>query len=367
MREIKSRKLDLTSGPPVKKILKLSYPIIISNIMQVFYNLADTAWLGVLGKEAVAAMAFIFPIVFFVISIGLGVGIAGSIFVSQYEGAGRTDKVNYAAAQTLSITFILAVIFSILGYFFSPALIRLLGAGPKVVPLAVSYLKVLFPGLIFMFSFFIFNAIMRGWGDTITPMKIMVASNLVNIALDPVFIFGIGPSPRMGVSGAALATVISRLLASAIGIYILFKGKQALTLHIKYLKPNWVMAKKIFKLGWPATLEHSMRSAGSMALTSLVAAFGTVYVAAYSIGTRIFSMFIMPSLAVSMGVVAGVGQSLGAGLEKRARIITLKMGGLIIVIVGILALFFHIGSAGVVRIFLKAGDKEVLDAAAFFL
>ncbi|MDA3792976.1 MAG: MATE family efflux transporter, partial [Elusimicrobia bacterium] len=331
MAKSNNRKLDLTTGPPVKKILKLSYPIIISNIMHVFYNLADTAWLGVLGKEELAAMAFVFPIVFLVVSIGLGVGIAGSIFVSQYEGAREPQKVNFAAGQTFSITFILAIIVSVIGYFFSPALVKLLGAGPEVLPLAVSYLKVIFPGLIFMFSFFIFNAIMRGWGDTVTPMKIMVASNLLNILLDPVFIFGIGPSPRMGISGAALATVISRLLASIVGVYILFKGKQALTLHLKYLKPRWDMVKKIFKLGWPVTFEHSMRAAGFMALTSLVATFGTVYVAAYSIGTRIFSMVIMPSLAVSMGVVAGVGQSLGAGMEKRARTITIKMGGIMIV------------------------------------
>ena len=197
-------KLDLTSGPPVRKIFKLSLPIIISNLMHVLYNLADTAWLGILGKEEVAAMAFVFPIIFFVVSIGLGAGIAGSIFVAQYEGAGEPEKVNYAAGQTLVITLILAAIVSVIGYIFSPALVKLLGAEPSVVPLAVSYLKVIFPGLIFMFSFFVFNAIMRGWGDTITPMKIMVASNLINVILDPVFIFGLGRRSQRCYPGSLL-------------------------------------------------------------------------------------------------------------------------------------------------------------------
>ncbi|MGM0442438.1 MAG: MATE family efflux transporter [Elusimicrobiota bacterium] len=362
-----SSKLNLTTGSPVKKIFKLSYPIIISNLMHVVYNMADTAWLGILGKEEVAAMAFAFPIVFFVVSLGMGVGIAGSIFVSQYEGAGKKEKVNYVAAQTLSITFILAVIVSILGYIFSPFLVELLGAEPAVAVLTVSYLKVIFPGLVFMFSFFIFNALMRGWGDTVTPMKIMVVSNLVNIIVDPILIFGIGPIPRMGITGAALATVLSRLLASIVGVYILFKGKQSLSLKLENLKPDWKMGKKIFKLGWPATLEHSMRSIGFMILTSLVATFGTVYVAAYSIGTRVFSLFIMPSLAVSMGVVAGVGQSLGAGLEKRAREITLRMSGFMVLIIGIIAAFFFLGSENIVKIFLRSGDSETLKAAALFL
>jgi putative MATE family efflux protein len=218
-----------------------------------------------------------------------------------------------------------------------------------------------------MFSFFIFNALMRGWGDTVTPMKILVVSSIINILVDPVLIFGIGPVPHMGISGAALATVASRLLASVVGMYILFKEDQSLSLKLENLKPDWEMGKKILKLGWPAALENSVRSAGFMILTFLVAAFGTVYVAAYSIGTRIFSIFIMPSRAVSNGVMAGVGQSLGAGLEKRAREITLKTSGLMVFVIGALSVLFFLGSENIVKIFLQSGDQETLKASALFL
>lgn len=362
-----SPKIDLTTGPPTGKVLKLSIPLIISSLMHGFYNIVDTAWLGMLGKEAVAAMAFVFPVLFLIISVGIGVGLAGSILVAQYEGAGNKKMVNYSAAQTLTFSVFLALIISVGGYFTGGSLVKLMGADTTVALLAESYLKVIFSGVIFMFYFFVFSALMRGWGNTKTPMKIMVFSNLLNIGLDPVLIFGLGFIPPLGIKGAALATVFSRAVASILGLYILFKGRYALTIRFRELKPDFDILFKIFKVGWPVTLEHAIRSLGFMVITAIIAGFGTVYTAAYGIGIRIFSFIIMPSLAIGMGVAAGVGQNLGAGLVERAKRITREVSCMVFIFLSVIAVGLYFGSSKIITVFIRAGGSEVVGAGSDFL
>lgn len=360
-------RIDLKTGIPVKKVFLLSGPLIVSNLMHVLYNIVDTMWLGMLGKEEVAAMAFVFPIVFLVVSLGIGIGIAGSVFVAQYEGAGEKEKVNFSAAQTFVFTLAMSVVISIIGYFSSFSLVNLMGASPEVLPLAVSYLKVIFLGIVLIFSFFIFNALMRGWGNTKTPMKIMIGSNIINMALDPLLIFGVGFFPEMGITGAALATVISRFIASVIGIYLLFSRRYDLSIHLKDLKPDFKMIKKIFSVGWPATAEHALRALGMMVLTAIVAVLGTVYVAAYGIGVRVFSIFIMPSVAVSMGVTSVVGQNLGAGLNDRAKKAAIDTAIVLFIIMSILGLGVFLAKTPVAKLFLQADGAEVINVAVSFL
>jgi len=362
-----SSKINLISGSPIKKVLLLSFPLIISNIMHVIYNIVDTAWLGMLGKEEVAAMAFVFPVIFLVVSVGIGISIAGSVLVAQYEGAGEKEKVNFVAAQTFTFTFMLSIIIAFAGYYSSEPLVRLLGAGEKVVPLAVDYLQVIYTGIILIFSFFVFNALMRGWGNTKTPMKILVVSNLANIILDPLFIFGWGFVPAMGMKGAALATVLSRLGAAAAGLYILFKGRHALKITFAELKPHYEMLKKIFVIGWPAILEHAARSLGIMALTAVIAVFGTVYVAAFGIGTRVFSVFVMPSLALSMGVASAVGQNVGANLTERARKVACQSAFFVFMFLTAAAILLYFLRNPAARIFIQTPGNEVVDIASSFI
>ncbi len=360
-------KVDLINGSPMKKVLSLSTPIVISNLMHVLYNMADTAWLGVLGKEEVAAMAFVFPVIFLVISIGVGIGLGGSILVSQYEGAGRPQRVSLAAGQTLVLTLLLSVLISVSGLFLSRPLVLRLGASPEVAELAVSYLRIIFSGVILIFAFFIFNAVMRGWGNTRTPMKIMIASNLLNIMLDPLLIFGFWFLPAMGIKGAAFATLISRAAASAAGLFILFKGRNALRIRLKDLLPDYGMLRKILSIGSPAVAEHALKAAGIMILTAIVAGFGTVYTAAFSIGMRVFSVVVMPSLAISFGTSAAAGQNLGAGFPARARSLARDSSVFVFSSLAVLGGFLLMSRYRVASFFIGAGDPEVVAASADFL
>jgi putative MATE family efflux protein len=310
---------DLTEGPIFKSLITLAVPIIFANILQSAYQLIDTFWVGRLGQEAVAAVSISFPVIFLLISFGGGLAIAGTILVSQYEGKGDKRNVNYVSAQTMLMLLVISVFLTIIGYYASPGLMRLMGAEPDVFLGAVSYLRISFLGLIFMFAYFVFQSLMRGVGDVKTPMYLVFVTVLLNLVFDPLFIFGYGPIPGYGVSGAALATVGTQGIAAVVGIYILFSGKYGIKLSLKDMKPDINLINRMIRLGFPASIEQSTRALGLTVLTLLVASFGTVIVAAYGIGSRILSFVIIPALGLSMATSTLVGQNIGAGKVNRAE------------------------------------------------
>jgi len=160
---------DLTSGSIGKPLFFLSMPIVVTNLFQTAYNLADTFWLGQYSTDALAAISFAFPMVFLLISLGMGVSVAGSVLVAQYTGAGEEREAEYAASQTMTFAAIASVILGVTGYFFVEEFLAVMGASEDVLPMATSYMEVISLGLLFMFGFFVFVALMRGYGDTITP------------------------------------------------------------------------------------------------------------------------------------------------------------------------------------------------------
>lgn len=319
-RQFKSKdELDLIDGPVHKNLFYLSLPIVIINLLQTAYNLADTFWLGQLSKDALASITFAFPLVFFLISLGMGISVAGSVLVAHFEGAGKRKKVNFAASQTITFSFIASVILGALGYFYIGDMVGLLGAEGVVATSATGYMQVISLGLFFMFGFFVFNALMRGFGDTVTPMLLMLGTVVLNIIIDPFFIFGWWILPPMGVEGAAIATVLSRGLAMIVGLGILFKGWEGLQISLGKMWPDLGFSKKMLHIGIPATAEGTGRSLSVNALVAVVGfTFADTVIAGYGIGIRIFSLIFLPAIAVGRGVESMTGQNLGAGKFDRA-------------------------------------------------
>ncbi|SDF32786.1 putative efflux protein, MATE family [Methanolobus vulcani] len=357
---------DLTEGPIFKSLITLAVPIIFANILQSAYQLIDTFWVGRLGQEAVAAVSISFPVIFLLISFGGGLAIAGTILVSQYEGKGDKRNVNYVSAQTMLMLLVISVFLTIIGYYASPGLMRLMGAEPDVFLGAVSYLRISFLGLIFMFAYFVFQSLMRGVGDVKTPMYLVFVTVLLNLVFDPLFIFGYGPIPGYGVSGAALATVGTQGIAAVVGIYILFSGKYGIKLSLKDMKPDINLINRMIRLGFPASIEQSTRALGLTVLTLLVASFGTVIVAAYGIGSRILSFVIIPALGLSMATSTLVGQNIGAGKVNRAEEVA-KVSGWIgfisLTLVGIIIYFL----AEPLSAFFIPGETEAISSSALFI
>jgi putative MATE family efflux protein len=356
---------DLTSGGIAKPLFFLSMPIVVTNLFQTAYNLADTFWLGQYSTDALAAISFAFPMVFLLISLGMGISVAGSVLVAQYTGAGEEREAEYAASQTMTFAAIASVLLGVTGYFLVEEFLAVMGASQNVLPMATDYMEVISLGLLFMFGFAVFVALMRGYGDTITPMLVMFGSVVLNIVIDPFLIFGWWAFPELGIEGAAYATVFSRALALVVGLAIMFRGTQGVEIHLRDMVPDMTYLRRLVRIGLPASVEGTGRALSMNLLLFIVALFPDTVVAAYGIGTRVFSVIVLPAIAVARGVETMTGQNIGADKPDRAA----EAAGLAAKL-----LFGILTAAGVVVFFLAAPiadvfttDAAVVGVAAQFL
>lgn len=359
-------KNNLIEGSTLKSLMVLAVPIVFANLFQTAYQLIDTFWVGRLGAGAIAAVSLSFPFIFLLISLGMGLAIAGTILVAQYKGKGEKKNVDYVAAQTLLMMFFISIVLTFIGYIGSPYLIELMRVEETVFADAVSYLKISFLGLIFLFGFFVFQSLMRGVGDVRTPLYIVIGTVVLNLFLDPLFIFGLGPIPAWGVSGAALATIVTQGLAAVIGLFILLSGKYNIHLKKANLIPDVKLIKKIFRLGFPVSIEQSTRALGMLVMMFLVAGFGTTVIAAYGIGTRVLSFVILPALGLSMATSTLVGQNMGAGKINRTEKISKVSAGLSFGFLSILGVFIFLFAYQICRFFVPS-DPALVEISAQYV
>ena len=309
----------LLEGPILRSLLFLAVPIAMANVLQAAYQLIDAFWVGRLGGSAVAAVSVSTPIIFLTIGIGAGLAIAGSTLVAQYYGAHNEHMVDHVAAQTLLMIVVVSVVLGAVGYVAAPAILRLMGVAPDVYTGALGFMRVSFVGLVFNFFFFMFQSLMRGVGEAKLPVFIVLGTVVLNFLLDPLFIFGWGPVPPTGVTGAALATVGTQSLAAVIGLAIMLRGRYGIHLAWRDFVPDPAYIKRAFFLGFPASIEQSARALGLTVLTFLIASFGTLTVAAYGVGSIVLQVVMIPAMGLSMAVSALVGQNIGAGNIDRAE------------------------------------------------
>jgi len=350
----------------LKSLLKLAIPIVLANILYSAYQITDTFWVGRIGPEAVAAVSLSFPIIFFIISLGGGMAVAGGILVAQYKGKKDYKKLNFIAGQTFLMMIIASIILSIVGYLVSPTLVRLMGADPSVVTSAISYMQISFLGLIFMFIFFAFQSLMRGVGDVKAPALIVLSTVLLNLILDPLFIMGYKSIPAFGVTGAAIATIFTQALSAIIGIIILFRGKHGVRIKKIDLKPKLTVIKRVFLLGLPASISQSTRSLGMAMMIFIVAQFGTTVTAAYGIGGRILSFIIIPALGLSAATSTLVGQNIGAKRIDRAEQVAKTSAKLSFIVLSILGILLFIFAKDISVLFIP-GHEAVTNIATMFI
>lgn len=362
----KKERRDLTEGPILKSLISLSLPIVFANILQSAYQLTDTFWVGRLGGEAVAAVSVSFPFIFLMIALGGGFTIAGSTLVAQYTGARDQRMVNLVTGQTLILVLVAALMLSSAGYFLAPHLLRLMRVESVVLRDATSYLQVSFMGLVFMFGYFMYQSVMRGLGEVKVPLFIVLGTVLLNLVLDPLFIFGWGPIPAMGVTGAAYATIGTQSVAMFLGFAVLFSGAYGIRFERAIFRPDFALMKRIVNLGLPASVEQSTRALGMSIMIFLVASFGTLTVAVFGIGTRIMSFVIIPALGLSMATSALVGQNIGARQLGRAVAIARLSAAVAFVALTLVGVICFFGAEPMVRFFVP-NDEDVIAGAVVFL
>jgi len=310
---------EILNGPIEKTLLVLAGPLVVNNLMQVVYNITDTFWLGKLGREALSAPGVVWPIIGTLMALGMGFSMAGFAFVGQYIGAGEFKKANRSAGALYSLMLFFATVTAIVSVLILPYALRFMKVTPGLYPYAKTYATIVFLGVPFAFAYMAFSALMRAAGDTKTPMKISLLTVILNIVLDPLLIFGWLGFPKLGVAGAAVATITSNALGSAIGFYLLFTERVALRLSLEDLKPDWEFYKKLFRVGLPSSVGQSANSFGFIVLTRIIMGFGDVTYAAYVITTRLVNFLTSISRGISMAMGTMIAQNVGAENYGRAK------------------------------------------------
>ena len=352
----------LLEGPIPRSLFLLAFPIMGGNILQIAYQLVDAFWVGRLGAAAVASVSVSMPLMFLMMSVGMGFTIAGSTLIAQYVGARNRPMVDHVAGQTLLTVVAVSFVLGLFGFAIAPYLLELMEVAPEVYRNALGFLRIQFLSLPFAFTYFCFQSQMRGVGQVTVPLYIIAATVLVNFVVNPFFIFHLG----LGVMGSALATMTSQFISAVVAIVLLSSGRYGIQLRLSQLRPDFRFILRAFNLGYPAAIEGSARGLGVTVMMFLITSFGTVTTAAYGVGGNVMQFVVIPAMGFSMATSTLVGQNIGAGNIPRAEAVA-RLAALITFSVlttfGIFALAF----ANHIAAFFVPRDQRVIHEASVFI
>jgi len=341
----------LTEGPIGPMLIKLTIPMIFGILSMAIYNIVDTYFVGRLGKEQLAALAFTFPVIMVVQSISHGIGMGTSAVVSRALGARDKESVHRYATDSLVLGLLIVGICAVAGLLTIEPLFRLLGAGEEIIPYIREYMSIWYLGVIFVVVPMIGNNSIRATGDTRTPGIIMVIGALINAIFDPLLIFGLGPFPALGIRGAAVATLIGRSSTFFVAIYVLAVRERLLCFTLP--RPAEVLRswKDILHIGIPNAATKMITPLGAGAVTRIISVYGPLAVAGYGVATRIEFFALTAINALSSVIGPFIGQNIGAGLGGRVKT-AFKKSELYSGIIGTgLFLFFLVTAPWVARLF----------------
>lgn len=361
---------DLTSGPVGRQILLFSLPIILGNFVMQLYQIVDSAIVGrYLGKAALAAVGASMPVVFAVVALVIGVGSGASVVISQYFGAKQYDKVRLTS-DTLHIFLVGAgLVIALVGAFCSEGIFRLIALPEELIPLATEYLQIYLGGIFLLFGFNTVAAILRGVGDSKTPLYFLLISAVLNVGLDLLFILQFG----WGVAGAAWATVIAQGVAYAAAIAYINTGKSIFHINLLKLRFNGKIFRQCINYGLPTGVQQSLVALGMVALMGIVNGWGTDVIAGYSAAIRVDNLAVIPSMNFAMALTSFTGQNVGAGRMDRVHRglkMTLLYSSITCVLITAVIVFF---GSDILRIFttdedvIRVGQEYLVIVSSFYL
>lgn len=353
---------DLTTGCPAGLILRFATPMLLGNVFQQLYNVTDSIIVGrFLGKEALAAVGASFPLIFMLVSFIIGIASGSTIIIAQYFGAKDMAKVRRSIDTMYIFLFFASLLVGILGIAFSEPVFRLIRLPEEVIPQAALYMQVYFTGILFFFGFNGTSAVLRGLGDSKTPLYFLIISTLTNIVFDLLFVVVF----RWGIAGAAMATVLSQ--AGAFITLVIYLNKKHPLINLSWRKLAWdrEVFRESIRIGVPTGFQQTFVSLGMLALLRIVNDFGTDTVAAYSVAGRIDGLASLPAMNFGQALSTYTGQNIGA--RKISRVgeglrATLRMSSMVAVVTSLIIMIFR---EPLMTLF--TSDPEVIQIGARYL
>jgi putative MATE family efflux protein len=343
---------DFTEGRLSRAILLLSIPSVLEMIMESVFVIADIFFVSKLGADAVATVGITESMITIIYAIAIGLGTATTSMVSRRIGEKNNDEASRTAFQAILTGLIVALVIGIPGALFSERLLGMMGASANITGSMSGYTRIMLGGNVVIMMLFIINAIFRSAGDAAVAMKVLWIGNIINIILDPCLIFGLGPFPQMGVTGAAVATNIGRGMAVLVQFYLLFFGKKRIRLSLTHLDFNPSIMLRLLKISIGSIGQNLIGTTSWIALVRIISVFGSEVVAGYTIAIRIVGFTLLPSWGISNAASTLVGQNLGAKKPDRAEKAVWVTGWVNMILLGVIGIILISFPGFFVRMFI---------------
>jgi putative MATE family efflux protein len=348
---VRGVEIDYTTVPLKRAILFLALPMVLEMAMESVFVVVDVFFVAKLGPDAVAAVGLTDSVITLVYAIAVGLAMAITAVVARRIGEKKPEKASYTAFQAIFLGIIISIPIAFLGIFQGKNILRLMGASEGVIQIGSGYTTILISGSVVIMLLFICNAIFRGAGDAILAMRALWLANLINIVLDPCLIFGWGPFPELGVSGAAVATTTGRGFGVVFQLWILFSGRSRVKLLKHHVALRIKLIARLLRVSFGGLLQYLIATASWIGIVRIISLFGSTVVAGYTIAVRIIIFSILPAWGISNAASTLVGQNLGADNPDRAEKATWSVAYINLIFLGLISLLFIVFPDALTRIF----------------
>ncbi len=352
---------DFTQGSISRAVLLLATPMVLEMCMESLFAIVDIFWVTRLGSNAVATVGLTESMLTLVFSVALGVSMSTTAMVARRVGEHDHEGASTAASQSILLGLGIAFAMGLPGFFFARHLLALMGAPADLIATGHHYTSIAFGGTISVVLLFINNAVFRGAGDAAVAMRVLWFSNLINLVLDPLFIFGIGPFPRLGVTGAAVSTLIGRSCGVLYQLAILAGGRSRITVRLSTIRLNPRVIGTLIRVSSTGVLQFAIAHTSWIALVRMVSSFGSFAVAGYAIGIRVFMFVLLPSWGLSGAAATMVGQNLGAHKPERAVRAVYVTSVYNMIFLGAIAVILVMAPEAIVHVFTR--DPQIVPFA----
>src|SRR5271154_1364409 len=353
---------DFTAGSLNHAILLLAIPMVLEMVLESLFAVVDVFWVGRVGANAVATVGLTESLMLLVFAIGMGLSLSTTAMVARRIGEKDPEDAAVAGVQAIFLGLAVSALIGVPALIFAPNMLHLMGASPEIVATGSGYARIALGGSGVVVLLFLNNAIFRGAGDAAIAMRLLWVSNIINLILDPCLIFGWGPFPKLGVTGAALATFTGRSIGVLYQFYRLLRGSERIRILRSQIRLNLSVLLRLLRVSLTGILQFAIAHTSWIGLVRIVSIFGSAALAGYTIAIRIVIFILLPSWGLSNAAATLVGQNLGAKQPERAATSVWRTGFYNMIFLGGIGLCFAILAEPIVSLFTQ--DPQVIPLAA---